>query len=74
MPMTLSCRIHGGSIFYHLGVKNEDRRLKFCTLDVLVGSSNIYSGFLKILPKKDFMTNIQKLYFQFFGSSKKSDF
>ena len=38
------------SYFYNLGVKNQDRKLKFGTSNVLIELYNIYSGFLKI-PK-----------------------
>ena len=47
--------MHVGAIFYNLGVKNQDRKLKFGTSNVLIELYNIYSGFLEILKILDFI-------------------
>ena len=54
--------MHVGAIFYNLGVKNQDRKLKFGTSNVLIELYNIYSVFLEILKILDFISYFPKKY------------
>ena len=60
MLMTSPCPMHVGAIFYNLGVKNQDRKLKFGASNVLIELYNIYSGFLEILKILDFISCFPK--------------
>ena len=52
--------MHVGAIFYNLGVKNQDRKLKFGASNVLIELYNIYSGFLEIPKILDFISCFPK--------------